>query len=706
MKTDKSENQQEKKKRGRLFLLVGGFIAGVIIIFNVLQIHYITKTTREELRKSTNFEYTQLAKTYANLEKNVVEKYFAALDFYCNSDVVKNGGSDEEIVEWLRAHKENRNSDLFGYVAWIDSDGNYYSDIGTQTVVSDRDYFRAIMYEGADRYIDNPVASKVTNKSVVHVCRAVKKNGRPLGFFCGNVEEAHFANVIADLDLGEIGEAGLFSSTGDLIASSVDEEKLTAEIDYMAASDSASYEVLTTAWESESSEGLIVSQTGEKLVVFSKSVEYTPWKIILFLKQTEINATATTIFYKLLGSGIFLTVLIVLLAGFIMYRSISPLHIVEKTIRGIATGDADLTQRINIKSSNEIGRVVDGFNKFSEKLQLIITTMKNSKNELVEVDELLQNSTEDTIAAITQIITNIQSMDRQVAIQGESVHETAGAVNQIASNIESLNRMIESQSAAVTQASASVEEMIGNVNSVNSSVQKMAQTFRELEQKAATGIQKNNDVTAKIEDIQAESQALREANVVINGIAEQTNLLAMNAAIEAAHAGEAGKGFSVVADEIRKLSEDSGAQSQTIGTQLDKIINSIQQMVDASNVASEAFNEVAQEINSTNNLVQEISNAMIEQNEGSKQIAIALNSMNDTSNEVKTASFEMAEGNKAILDEVKSLQDASFSIKDGMGEMSAGARKINETGMALSELAGRMKNSIAEIGLQVDQFTV
>ena len=122
MKTDKSENQQEKKKRGRLFLLVGGFIAGVIIIFNVLQIHYITKTTREELRKSTNFEYTQLAKTYANLEKNVVEKYFAALDFYCNSDVVKNGGSDEEIVEWLRAHKENRNSDLFGYVAWIDSE--------------------------------------------------------------------------------------------------------------------------------------------------------------------------------------------------------------------------------------------------------------------------------------------------------------------------------------------------------------------------------------------------------------------------------------------------------------------------------------------------------------------------------------------------------------------------------------------------------
>ena len=234
----------------------------------------------------------------------------------------------------------------------------------------------------------------------------------------------------------------------------------------------------------------------------------------------------------------------------------------------------------------------------------------------------------------------------------------------------------------------------------------MAHTFHELEEKAATGIQKNNDVTAKIEEIQAESQALREANVVINGIAEQTNLLAMNAAIEAAHAGEAGKGFSVVADEIRKLSEDSGSQSQTIGNQLDKIIDSIEQMVDASGIASDAFNDVAQEINLTNNLVQEISNAMIEQNEGSKQIAVALNSMNDTSNEVKTASLEMAEGNKAILDEIKNLQEATFSIKDGMGEMSSGARKINETGAALSELTNRMKTSIRQIGVQVDQFKV
>ena len=66
----------------------------------------------------------------------------------------------------------------------------------------------------------------------------------------------------------------------------------------------------------------------------------------------------------------------------------------------------------------------------------------------------------------------------------------------------------------------------------------------------------------------------------------------------------------------------------------------------------------------------------------------------------------MAEGNKAILDEIKNLQEATFSIKDGMGEMSSGARKINETGAALSELTNRMKTSIKQIGVQVDQFKV
>ena len=697
---------QAKRKNGKLFVLIAMIIALTVVVLDAIQILVVSVSARGEIEKDTFMQYKELSRQSALVYEHQIDSYLSKMDYYANADIVQQGKSTDEIVRWMTNRIHNR-SEVFEYIGYVDKNGVNYTDNGETSNVSDRDYFQAIIKQGADTYIDNPVVARTTGRTVVHVCKAAKYKDKTIGLFYGVMNPESVSDALAEIDLGSIGKIVMFGSNGALVGTSIPTDLYAKSLEAIKEKYPESYNSLSRAWGSEGDvDGTIVNEYGSKEVFFAQSVTGTPWKLFVLLNEELIFTTATLVTQLLIIGGVILSVMIVIVVGVMLFRSLKPLTVVENTIRGIATGDADLTQRIHINTNNEIGRVVDGFNLFSEKLQEIIKTMKESKVELFDAGELLQNSTEDTAAAITQIISNIESLGGQVGFQTDSVHQTAGAVNEIASNIESLNRMIESQSSAVTQASAAVEQMIGNINSVNTSVQKMAASFKDLEQKTIVGVQKQNDVNARIEEIERESQALQEANAVISGIAEQTNLLAMNAAIEAAHAGEAGKGFSVVADEIRKLSEDSSSQSQTIGKQLSSITASIESIVNASQVASNAFSEVLNGINSTNNLVHEITNAMLEQNEGSKQISLALNSMNDTSNEVKTASVEMAEGNKAILAEIKTLQEATFSIKDGMTEMSAGARKINETGAALSDLSNQMKESILKIGKEVDQFKV
>ena len=590
-----------------------------------------------------------------------------------------------------------------------DMNGMAHSTHGNDIWVGGRSYYNKAL-SGVPN-ISDLVYDERYNKMVVVVSCPVYGEGGSVAGVISAVADASFTNAItSSVKLDYDGFIFIINDAGDKMAG-VDYAGRTMlennihSGDYAPSGKFGQFRELQIKMIQEPSGLETFFMDGREYFLSFVTVNGGRWHLGIIQNRAQALAVLSEIFFRM----VLITVAAIVfgsLGGLFFARTLRPLRTVSASIKEIASGKADLTQRIRIKTEYEIGELVDGFNTFTEKLQSIMTVMKQSKELLSDAGTMLKSDTKNTISSIDAIIENIQATRMGTTLQFSSVEQTASAVHEIASNIESLERMVENQSSSVKVASGAVSAMIGNIEKVNASAEKMTDAFRRLEEKAQSGLRKQDDVSDKISVVGEQSKILGNANKTIREIASRTNMLAMNAAIEAAHAGASGKGFSVVADEIRKLSETSSAQSKEIGEQLSKIQDSIGQIIFASNESRLAFKNVSEEIQSTDYLVKEISSAMDEQHRDSEKINASLGSMNDSTDIVLSAVNEMSEGNAAILKEIQNLQSSTTDLKQNMDKMESGAEDIRSTGSALSEISERMSASIEDISGQVDKFQV
>lgn len=594
-------------------------------------------------------------------------------------------------------------------VCITDGNGSCWINNGERMLpFKDRDYFQ-VPYNTGNRYETDPFINRVTNAMALFYGVPVYDINNKLTnvIFCC-VDGFKVSDLATDHKAGNNRPASLISLRTGLTIASEDHELVAAESLFEKAEESKNQEYIDCMNAIKSGITSISKYTidGEQYICAYERVKDTDWMAVNTVPYSDFQADITAMASKVAIYVAIFTLLSILVIALVVTFSIKPLDNVKKAINDIATGNADLTKRLAASSNDEVGAVVSGFNKFEDKLHGIISDIKNSKEALTTVGAQMHSNAKETTDSISAVYSNIENMKNQIITQADSVNLTATAVTEISSNIESLERMIETQASGVAQASSAVEQMIGNISSVNNSVEQMAISFDTLLSNANGGVSKQELVSKKIKEIETQSEALQGANLVISKIASQTNLLAMNAAIEAAHAGDAGRGFSVVADEIKKLSDTSARESNKISEQLDQIILSITDVVQASGESTETFKKLTNLIDSTNEIVRQIRYAMDEQNSGSKQISQALHVMNDNTAEVKQASHEMSIGNQSILSEIQNLQEATSLMKSSMEQIVNSADMINKTGMEMRQIAPQMQSSIDDISAQIDKFRV
>ncbi len=696
--------EMNKKKYGHLAMQFSLYILAILAVFFVLLCIFIVKS----VKSSSQRDYSDFSEKVIAEDAGKIQYWNEVLvndlRIYSDNDVTK-AGNKNEIISWLLSHENIRNP-LFNYVMFCSPDGVGYASDGKILTVISKPFFRSIMNDKKKTYVSD-IDFQLDGTVCYYIARpAYNSVGSLIGVFAGAVKLDEIDKMVGELSMGRDGKAILVGSNGVLIS------HIRGVSKYMdlSYSDKAGYSgldvIASQACAGKSGEGYYKDPNGVLTFASYVPVQGTPWSAILTIPQKQIEAVGDKMKTMIIIITALIGVIISVVCSLMMIAAVKPLKVVRESIHEIASGDADLTQQIVVKSNNEIGALGDGFNAFMDKLRTIIGGVKDSKEILGDVNIGLQKRIEENGRSIEAIIGDLSDIGSQVQNQADSVSQTVSAVEEISQNIQSLENMIETQSSGVVEASAAVEEMIGNISSVNNSVGYMAKSFDSLIQNTEEGIQRQNDVNERIRNIEEQSKALQTANKTISDIAGQTNLLAMNAAIEAAHAGEAGKGFSVVADEIRKLSETSSAQSKTIREELLKIEGSINDVVNASQASTDMFVEVSNSITQTQQLVLQIKGAMEEQQEGSKQIGDALKLMNDNTSEVRAASHEMAEGNKSILSEIDQLRNTTGVIRESMDKISQSAGDIKETSNSLSEIADSVTSAVEQIGGQIDLFKV
>ncbi len=312
----------------------------------------------------------------------------------------------------------------------------------------------------------------------------------------------------------------------------------------------------------------------ELVTVYESNVTLMSEKLQTLVDANDAKLiTAEKEVQKSIAIGIILLICASTFGIVMVVRSVNPLVSAAKELDGMIaemnSGIANLSQRIRNKSTDEVGVLVSGINKFLETLQNIIVTIKDeSGNIYTSVENTVQivNSSKDDVS-------NVSAVMEELTASMETANNTLLSLNDGAGDV---NNAVEQVSNQVSEGTDRVSDIKDHATVIRENTEKKKASTNEMVSSIRDTLENSIAESKNVEQIQTLTED-------ILSIAAQTNLLALNASIEAARAGEAGKGFAVVADEIRQLAEHSKDTANSIQEISNQVISAVEALAENSN---------------------------------------------------------------------------------------------------------------------------